>query len=138
MSGRVKAVAPLAASTAVVAFLWSEFTLNFNLHWFTVADGVFGTFGLPEQFQVVLPASFVAWGLYFALRADRTALRKTLIASTTGTIGAIVIMTLGPAFAGRAHGSRCSAARCWASFRGCWPPLRRGSALRRPARRDPG
>ena len=39
----------------LVAFLWSELTLNFNLHWFTVADGVFGKFGLPEKFQLVLP-----------------------------------------------------------------------------------
>jgi hypothetical protein len=103
MSDRVKTVAPLALSIAAVAFLWSEFTLNFNLHWFTVADGVFGKFGLPEQFQLVLPASFVAWGLYFALGADRKALRTTLIASTTGTIGAIVIMTLGPSLAGLPH-----------------------------------
>jgi hypothetical protein len=42
----------------------------------------------------------VTWGLYFALGADRNALRKALIASTTGTIGAIVIMTLGPSLAG--------------------------------------
>jgi hypothetical protein len=99
MSDRLKQVTPLAISIAVVAFVWSEFTLNFNLHWFTVADGVFGKFGLPENFQLVLPASFVTWGLYFALGADRTALRKTLIAATTGTIGAVVIMTLGPSLA---------------------------------------
>lgn len=100
MSTRIKATAPLAISIGVIAFLWSEFSLNFNLHWFTVADGVFGKFGLPEQFQLVLPASFVTWGLYFALGANGTALRKTLIAATTGTIGAVVIMTLGPALAG--------------------------------------
>ena len=74
--------------------------LNFNLHWFTVADGVFGKFGLPQNFQLVLPATFVTWGLYYALGADRTALRTTLIGCTTGTIGAIVIMTLGPSLAG--------------------------------------
>ena len=73
---------------------------NFNLHWFTVADGVFGKFGLPEKFQLVLPATFVTWGLYYVLGANRVALRTTLIAATTGTIGAIVIMTLGPALAG--------------------------------------
>ncbi|HTX13329.1 MAG TPA: hypothetical protein VME22_32225 [Solirubrobacteraceae bacterium] len=100
MSNRVKMVAPLAVSIGVLAFLWSEFTLNFNLHWFTVADGVFGKFGLPEKFQLVLPATFVTWGVYFMLGADRAALRKTLLASTTGTVGAIVIMTLGPALAG--------------------------------------
>jgi hypothetical protein len=100
MSTRVKMAVPLALSIAVVAFLWSEFTLNFNLHWFTVADGVFGKFGLPEKFQLVLPATFVTWGLYYVLGADRVALRRTLLASTTGTVGAIVIMTLGPALAG--------------------------------------
>lgn len=100
MSGRVKSTVPLAISIGIVAFLWSEFSLNFNLHWFTVADGVFGKFGLPEKFQLVLPASFVTWGLYFMLGADGKALRKTLIACLTGTVGAIVIMTLGPSIAG--------------------------------------
>jgi len=100
MSNRLKQNLPLAISIGVIAFLWSEFTLNFNLHWFTVADGVFGKFGLPEKFQLVLPATFVTWGLYFALGADRAALRKTLIAASTGSIGAIVIMTLGPSLAG--------------------------------------
>lgn len=100
MSDRLKKTAPLAVSIGVVAFVWSELTLNFNLHWFTVADGVFGKFGLPEKFQLALPATFVTWGLYYALGADRRALRNTAIACTTGTIGAVVIMTLGPALAG--------------------------------------
>jgi hypothetical protein len=100
MSHRLKHAVPLAISVALVAFIWSELTLNFNLHWFTVADGVFGKFGLPEKFQLVLPATFVTWGLYYILGSDRVALRKTLIAATTGTVGAIVIMTLGPALAG--------------------------------------
>lgn len=103
MSGRLKVVGPMALSIGVVAFLYSEFTLNFNLHWYTVMDGVFGKFGLPEKFQFVLPASFVTWGLYFMLGANRTALRKTLIACTTGTLGAVVIMTLGPGLAGLPH-----------------------------------
>jgi hypothetical protein len=100
MSQRLRHAVPLGISIALVAFLFSEFTLNFNLHWFTVADGVFGKFGLPEKFQLVLPATFVTWGLYYVLGADRVAFRNTLIAASTGTIGAIVIMTLGPALAG--------------------------------------
>jgi hypothetical protein len=100
MSHRVKATVPLAVSVGVVAFLYSELVLNFNLHWFTVADGVFGKFGLPEKFQLVLPASFVTWGLYFMLGANRMALRTVLVACATGTLGAVVIMTLGPALAG--------------------------------------
>ena len=100
MSHRLKQAVPLAISVALVAFVWSELTLNFNLHWFTVADGVFGKFGLPEKFQLVLPATFVTWGLYYVLGADRAAFRDTLVAACTGTAGAIVIMTLGPALAG--------------------------------------
>jgi Protein of unknown function (DUF1097) len=100
MSDRFKKTGPLALSIAILAFLWSEFTLNFDLHWFTVADGVFGKFGLPRTFQLVLPATFVTWGLYYALGANRAALRKTVIASVTGTLGAVVIMTLGPSLAG--------------------------------------
>ena len=100
MSDRLKKTGPLAISIGVIAFLWSEFSLNFNLHWFTIADGVFGKFGLPQNFELVLPATFVTWGLYYALGADRKALRTTLIGCTTGTIGAIVIMTLGPSLAG--------------------------------------
>ncbi|HLJ03525.1 MAG TPA: hypothetical protein VKT31_08795 [Solirubrobacteraceae bacterium] len=103
MSARLKVVLPMALSIGLIAFLYSEFTLNFNLHWYTVTDGVFGKFGLPEKFQFVLPASFVTWGLYFMLGANRAAFRKTLIACTTGTIGAVVIMTLGPSLAGLPH-----------------------------------
>jgi hypothetical protein len=99
VSARLKTAVPLAISIAVIAFLWSEFALNFNLHWFTVADGVFEKFGLPQKFQLVLPASFITWGLYYVMGANATALRKALVASSTGTLGAIVIMTLGPSLA---------------------------------------
>ena len=88
MSTRVRAIAPLAISIGVVAFLWSEFALNFSFHWVTVQDGVFGKFGLPEHFQLVLLASFVTWGLLFVMGADDAALRKTLIAASTGTVAA--------------------------------------------------
>ena len=90
---------PLALSIGVVAFLWSEFTLNFNLHWFTVADGVFGKFGLPEKFQFVLPGDVRDLGPLLRSRRGPVALRKTLI-SPRRAMGAIVIMTLGPALAG--------------------------------------
>lgn len=141
MSSRVKMAVPLALSIAVVAFAWSEFTLNFNLHWFTVADGVFGKFGLPQKFQLVLPATFVTWGLYHVLCADRVALRKTMIACTTGTVGAIVIMTLGPALAalpssGASRWRSRSWAEAWFSSRPCRrvttsPPPPRSCAPRR-------
>jgi hypothetical protein len=103
MSTRVKSVTPLAIAIGVVAFLWCEFALNFSFHWVTVADGVFGKFGLPEHFQLVLPASFVTWGLFYILGADRRALRNTLIAATTGSLAALVIMGLGPALSRAPH-----------------------------------
>lgn len=77
--------------------------MNFTFHWLTVADHVFGRFGLPEHFQLVLPASFVTWGLFFALGGDGNALRKTLVAATTGSIAAAFVMVVGPALAGAPH-----------------------------------
>jgi hypothetical protein len=103
MSSRAKAVTPLAIAVGVVAFLWCELALNFSFHWVTVTDGVFGKFGLPENFQLVLPASFVTWGLFFLLGADGRALRNTMIAATTGSLAALFIMALGPAFARAPH-----------------------------------
>jgi hypothetical protein len=99
MATRLKAVLPLTVSIGVLAFLASEFALNFTFHWVTVQDGVFGEFGLPQGFHVVLPALFVAWGLFFMLGADNAALVKTLIAAATGTIGAGIAMVMGPVFA---------------------------------------
>ena len=102
MATRLKAVLPLTLSIGLLAFLASEVALNFTFHWVTVQDGVFGKYGLPQNLHLVLPALFVAWGLYFMLGADRAALGKTMIAAATGTIGA---------------GSRWSSARCSPSRR---------------------
>jgi hypothetical protein len=98
-STRLRAVLPLAIAIAVVALVWTEFTLNLSFHWLTVQDGVFGKFGMPQNFMLVLPASFVTWGWFFALGGDMPALRKTLVAATSGTAAAIIIMALGPALA---------------------------------------
>jgi hypothetical protein len=98
-SARLRAVLPLAISIAVVAFIWTELALNLSFHWLTVQDGVFGAFGLPQSFMLVVPAAFVTWGWFFALGADAAALRKTLIASATGTLAAVIIMAVGPALA---------------------------------------
>ena len=100
MSQRFRATFPLALSIGVVAFVWVEFVLNFAFHWVVVKDGVFGKFGLPSVFTLVLPASFVSWGLFFALGANNSALRKVIVAAALGTIAGIVIMLLGPALAG--------------------------------------
>jgi hypothetical protein len=99
MGTRLKAVLPLVASIGVLAFLASELALNFTFHWVTVQDGVFGKFGLPRGLHLVLPAIFVAWGLYFLLGANTAALGKTVIAALTGSIAAGIAMWLGPALA---------------------------------------
>ena len=88
----MKAVLPLTVSIGVLAFLASEVALNFTFHWVTVQDGVFGAYGLPQNVHLILPALFVAWGLYFMLGANSAALGKTVIAAITGTIGAGIAM----------------------------------------------
>ena len=98
-SVRLRAVLPLAIAIAVMAFLWTEFALNLSFHLLTVQDGVFGDLGLPQSFMLVVPAAFVTWGWFFALGGDTAALGKTLIASATGTVAAVIIMALGPALA---------------------------------------
>jgi hypothetical protein len=99
MGTRLKAVLPLVVSIGVLAFLATELALNFTFHWVTVQDGVFGKFGLPEGVHLVLPAIFVAWGVFFLLGANGAALGKTVTAAATGSIAAGIAMWLGPALA---------------------------------------
>lgn len=96
MAQRLKATLPLTVVIGVLGFAWTEFVLNFTFHWFTVKDGVFGQFGLPEHFYLILPASFAGWGLYFLLGADQRALYKTLIATVTGCLAGLILMGMGP------------------------------------------
>ena len=112
MATRLKAVLPLTVSIGLLAFVASEVALNFTFHWVTVQDGVFGKYGLPQGTHLVLPALFVAWGLYFLLGADRAALGKTMIAAATGTIGATIAMVMGPVSPSRrtSGGSRSGSA----------------------------
>jgi hypothetical protein len=99
MPTRLKAVAPLTLSIGLLAFVATWIALNFTFHWVTVQDGVFGKYGLPQGVHLVLPAIFVAWGLYFMLGASNAALGKTMIAALTGTIGATIAMLVGPLLA---------------------------------------
>ena len=99
MAARLKAVVPLTVSIGVLAFLATELALNFTFHWVTVQDGVFGKYGLPQGIHLVLPALFVAWGLFFLLGATNAALGKTVIAALTGSIGAGIAMAIGPMLA---------------------------------------
>jgi hypothetical protein len=99
MATRLRAIAPLAVSIGVLAFVATWLALNFTFHWVTVQDGVFGKYGLPQGFHFALPAIFVGWGLYFLLGATNAALGKTVIAALTGTIGAGLAMWIGPMLA---------------------------------------
>jgi uncharacterized protein DUF1097 len=98
MSARVKAAAPLALVIAVLAFLWVEFALNFTFHW--VTDGDLGNgLSLPSNFHLIVPAAFVSWGFFFAAGADTAAVQKIAAATVIGTVGALVVMALGPQLA---------------------------------------
>jgi hypothetical protein len=99
MATRLKAALPLTLSIGLLAFLASEVALNFTFHWVTVQNGVFGEYGLPQNVHLILPALFVAWGLFFLLGADNAALGKTVIAAATGAIGAGLAMWIGPMLA---------------------------------------
>jgi Protein of unknown function (DUF1097) len=99
MATRLKAALPLTLSIGLLAFLASEVALNFTFHWVTVENGVFGEYGLPQNVHLILPALFVAWGLYFLLGADNAALGKTVIAAATGCVGAGLAMWIGPMLA---------------------------------------
>src|SRR5262245_47709128 len=99
MATRLKSVLPLTISIGVLAYVATWLALNFTFHWVTVQDGVFGKYGLPENIQLVLPAIFAAWGLFFLLGATNAALGKTVIAALTGTIFATMTMAIGPKLA---------------------------------------
>lgn len=99
MGTRLKAIAPLAVSIGVLAFVATWLALNFTFHWVTVQDGVFGKYGLPQNIHLVLPAIFVGWGIYFLVGADGPALGKTATAAFTGAVGAGLAMWIGPMLA---------------------------------------
>ena len=102
MATRLKAALPLTLSIGLLAFLASEVALNFTFHWVTVENGVFGEYGLPQNVHLILPALFVAWGLYFLLGA--TTPRSARPSSRRRP-------------ARPAPGSRCGSARCSPSRR---------------------
>jgi len=99
MATRLKAVLPLVVSIGVLAFVATWLSLNFTFHWVTVQNGVFGKYGLPEGIHLVLPAIFVTWGLFFALGANNGAIKKTLVAAFTGSLGATITIVVGPLLA---------------------------------------
>ena len=99
MTARIKATLPLAIAIGILAYAWTEFSLNFTFHWFSVEDLGNGL-GLPSNFYLVLPAAFVSWGFFFAAGADTAALRKVAVAAVTGGLAALATMALASATAG--------------------------------------
>jgi hypothetical protein len=98
MLERAKGAVPLALVIAVLAFLWVEFCLNFTFQW--VTDGNLGVgLNLPSNFHLVVAAAFVSWGFFFAAGADTAAFTKGLVAAVVGTVAALLLMYIGPAFA---------------------------------------
>ena len=94
MGPRAKAITPLALVIGVLSFLWTEFALNFTFHWVTVKDNVLAGLGMPQEFHLILPTAFIAWGLFFAAGGDNAAFGKVLTACVIGSIGALVVMPL--------------------------------------------
>jgi len=99
MLKRVKGALPLSAAIAVLAFAWVEVSLNFTFHWVTSGDLGIGL-SLPSNFQLVTPAAFISWAVFFAAGADAAALRKTAASSAVGATAALVLMLVAPHVAG--------------------------------------
>jgi len=98
MIERLKGVYLLAIVIAVLAFLYTEFTLNFTFHWVTDGDLGIGL-ELPANFHLIAPAGFVSWGFYFAAGAGLDGVKKVAVSSVVGSVAALIVMVLGPEFA---------------------------------------
>ncbi len=98
MGARVRAILPLAIVIGILAFLWCEFSLNFQFHW--VTDGDLGVgLGLPARFQLPVWIAFVSWGVFFAAGGDNAAFGKVLVASVLGSLAALVTFAVAPKIA---------------------------------------
>ena len=95
MGARAKAIFPLALVIGVLSYLWTEFSLNFTFHWVTVAGtDTPGSVGVPQNFHLILPTAFIAWGLFFAAGGDNAAFGKVVLAAIFGTVAALVTIPL--------------------------------------------
>jgi len=95
----MKGLVPLALVIAVLAFLYVEFALNFTFHWVTDGDLGIGL-ELPSSFHLVVPAAFVAWGMFFAAGGDNDAFTKVTIGSVFGSVAGLIAIILITATAG--------------------------------------
>lgn len=98
MGERMKGLLPLATAVGILAFVWTWVALNFSFQW--VTDGDLGNgLHLPSNFQLMVPAAFVSWAMYFAAGGDGAGARKVAIANVFGALGALAVMWLSPALA---------------------------------------
>jgi Protein of unknown function (DUF1097) len=98
MGERMKGLLPLAVAVGILAFLWTWVALNFSFHWATSGDLGNGLH-LPANFQLIVPAAFVSWAMYFAAGGDGDAAKNVAIANVFGAVGALIVMWLAPAIA---------------------------------------
>ncbi|MDA2953776.1 MAG: DUF1097 family protein [Actinomycetota bacterium] len=95
MGARAKAIFPLALVIGVLSYLWTEFSLNFTFHWVTVSGtDLPGAVGVPQNFHLILPTAFIAWGRFFAAGGDNAAFGKIFLASLFGTVAALITIPL--------------------------------------------
>ena len=95
MGARAKAIFPLALVIGVLSYLWTEFSLNFTFHWVTVSGtDLPGAVGVPQNFHLILPTAFIAWGLFFAAGGDNAAFGKIFLASLFGSVAALITIPL--------------------------------------------
>ena len=95
MGARATAIFPLALVMGVLSYLWTEFSLNFTFHWVTVSGtDLPGAVGVPQNFHLILPTAFIAWGLFFAAGGDNAAFGKIFLASLFGSVAALVTIPL--------------------------------------------
>jgi hypothetical protein len=99
MLQRIKGVLPLSVTIALLALAWTEVSLNLTFHWVTSGDLGNGV-SLPSNFQLVTPAAFISWAVFFAAGADTSAMRKTVVSSVVGATAALVLMLVSPHLAG--------------------------------------
>lgn len=96
MAARAQAILPLALVIGILAFAWTEFSLNFTFHWVTDGPSELGPglLGVPADFHLILPTAFISWGLFFAAGGDNAAFGKIFLAICFGTVAALVTMPL--------------------------------------------
>lgn len=95
MLERVRGVLPLSLAIALLAYAWVEVSLQFTFHWVTNGDLGVGL-SLPSNLQLITPAAFISWAVFFAAGADTSALKKALASSAIGATAALALMLVAP------------------------------------------